>query len=418
MSNTPQNIATQAPAVTTTMASSDTAAVTSAQGLAVATATPTQAPAVATTMATSDTAAKAPAQAPAVTTAPSGPKAAFSAYEIEASIMSYSRKKKQVLQRIIESFPGAERLHIISSPVLAERININKTTAKKYISAFVKDALFQAERFHRGKLQGLSCRLNIDACRLAYGIISRSLQVDPEPTLNKLVPSAVDPTVAPAVATAEVSPLKEEEIDKNQSSCAREDDQRAAGVAGEPKIPWQLKQLLKLTDKDFREEYPYLVKNGFLAGSLRAAVDRLHKFGKSVEGVVVSLAHAEFALEHGPLKDKDGKIVDSPGGYIFNAIARKGYFRRPVGYRSPAEDYAEELRAGVELKRQIAVLEAERTKFLEEEEADRKVEAWYQAKPAKERDALLAGKIGPLKQWLKYRFEKAQELNHEELTSI
>ena len=88
-------------------------------------------------------------------------------------------------------------------------------------------------------------------------------------------------------------------------------------------------------------------------------MERLEQKGLPLSNIPHGLDHAEWELEHGLMQDKDGKIVSLPTNWVFQILAKQGYYPRPVGYVSPHEQA--ELDAIEECKR-LAVAQEERLK--------------------------------------------------------
>ncbi|MFA6605353.1 MAG: hypothetical protein WCS88_05220 [Patescibacteria group bacterium] len=105
------------------------------------------------------------------------------------------------------------------------------------------------------------------------------------------------------------------------------------GVAG---------KLAKLTDEQIASNWPALAAKGPLAIDLRCILKNLSALGTSAASLVEGLNHGDYELHalrkgHPPLRDKYGVIVDDPYAYVKCSLFSTGYYRRPQGYVSSAE---------------------------------------------------------------------------------
>ena len=91
--------------------------------------------------------------------------------------------------------------------------------------------------------------------------------------------------------------------------------------------------------------WPHLVRAGFGADQMEQIVDNLDQLGKPTDRIVAGLDHAEWELENGKMLDKAGQPVADPCSWVFTALARTGYYRRPKGYISPEEQAAKDAEA-------------------------------------------------------------------------
>lgn len=105
-------------------------------------------------------------------------------------------------------------------------------------------------------------------------------------------------------------------------------------------------QLESLTEEDVSFHWPNLAKAGFGTCQIRQILTRLFQVGIGTENLAQGLTYAEWELEHGTMRDKNGEPVTHPLNWVFSSLARTGYYRRPQGYVSPQEqaeiDAAEE----------------------------------------------------------------------------
>ena len=136
--------------------------------------------------------------------------------------------------------------------------------------------------------------------------------------------------------------------------------------------------------------WPNLARSGFGPDQLAQIAQALAELGKSADKIMQSLDHAEWELERGQMLDKDGQPVADPCSWVFTALARTGYYRRPKGYVSPEEQAAKDAEA--EAKAVAARQAAEQAQF----------EAWRDGlSPDELADALRGHPGGPKDAWLK-----------------
>lgn len=142
--------------------------------------------------------------------------------------------------------------------------------------------------------------------------------------------------------------------------------------------------------------WPQLVRLGFGPEQLEHIRASLAKVGKSVDRVIQGLDHIEYELANGLLVDKDGQPVLDPCSWTFRALAQNGYYRRPKGYVSPAEQAA--LDAEAEAR---AVCQARQR----QEQAA--FEAWKAGlSPDALRRAMIGHPGGPKDVWLRAQWKK------------
>ena len=137
--------------------------------------------------------------------------------------------------------------------------------------------------------------------------------------------------------------------------------------------------------------WPNLARTGFGREQLDQITAALAELGKLTDKIVQSLDHAEWELERGQMLDKDGQPVSDPCSWVFTALARTGYYRRPKGYVSPEEQAAKDAEA--EAKAVVVARQAaEQAQF----------EAWRDGlSPDELADALRGHPGGPKDAWLK-----------------
>ena len=105
-------------------------------------------------------------------------------------------------------------------------------------------------------------------------------------------------------------------------------------------------QLEALTEEDICFHWPTLARDGFGTMQIRQICQRLQKIALPASRVLQGLAHAEWEMAHGTRKDSKGNSIERPAHWVFETLAKQGYYPRPTGYVSPQEqverDAAEE----------------------------------------------------------------------------
>ena len=105
-------------------------------------------------------------------------------------------------------------------------------------------------------------------------------------------------------------------------------------------------RLEELTEEDISFHWPTLARGGFGTAQIRQICQRLHKIAIPTTRILQGLAHAEWEMSHGTRKDAKGNPIEKPANWVFETLARQGYYPRPAGYISPQEqaerDAAEE----------------------------------------------------------------------------
>ena len=148
---------------------------------------------------------------------------------------------------------------------------------------------------------------------------------------------------------------------------------------------------LSLSSSVLATTWPNLTRFGFGSAQVDQIVENLTALGKATDRVLQGLDHAEWELEQGKMCDKTGQPVADPCAWVFQSLARTGYYRRPAGYVSPeeqaAKDAEEEARAVVAAQRK-----AEQAQF----------EAWRDGlSPEALQNALKGHPGGPRDAWLR-----------------
>jgi hypothetical protein len=172
---------------------------------------------------------------------------------------------------------------------------------------------------------------------------------------------------------------KEKEEDKNLSSI----------------LESQKNMVLKeLVEDTFLSRWPYLSRHGFTAleamRSLEAYTQNHLDCSRFLEGI----DHAEWELENrGVLIDATGNTVLSIAGYVYRALSKTGYYRKPSGYVSLEERRAQEsMRVAQEKK-----VEQDEIAF----------SLWWDALSEAERERIDAYTLGPKNRWRKEQWRRA-----------
>ena len=118
------------------------------------------------------------------------------------------------------------------------------------------------------------------------------------------------------------------------------------------------RKLEDLSEEDIAFHWPVLNRDGFGTAQIRQICHRLHKAGLAVDNVLPSLTYAEWDMATGNRKDAQGNPIARPSHWVFQTLARQGYYPRPDGYVSPQEQ-AE--RDATEEQRRLA--EAQEARF-------------------------------------------------------
>ena len=164
-------------------------------------------------------------------------------------------------------------------------------------------------------------------------------------------------------------------------------------------------RLLALGEDLARLHWPNLYAVGFGVDQIRQVVESLRAVGKETGRLVESLDHADFELRErqGSLLDGQGQVVGKPAGYVFNALCRGGYYRRPEGYVSAAEQAERD-----------AAEEARKVEAARKEREDLEFKAWLGGLTPEERQAILQqGFAGPEEYKLKAAWRKSKAMQTE-----
>lgn len=182
---------------------------------------------------------------------------------------------------------------------------------------FTRDFLLRS-RASRGRLKGNRYALAKDPCPHI-------------PPCNFVMESAADSAAHRSSPPA--ASLLSEEIDRKNLSIFSQ--------STEPEH-----RLEELTEEDISFHWPTLARDGFGTAQIRQICQRLHKIGIPTTRILQGLTHAEWEMAHGTRKDSKGNPIEKPANWVFETLARQGYYPRPAGYISPQEqaerDAAEE----------------------------------------------------------------------------
>lgn len=97
------------------------------------------------------------------------------------------------------------------------------------------------------------------------------------------------------------------------------------------------RRLDELSEEDIAFHWPTLARDGFGTDQVRQICQRLRKIGLLPDKVLQGLAHAEWETARGGRTDAQGKPIARPAHWVFETLARQGYYPRPAGYVSPQE---------------------------------------------------------------------------------
>lgn len=148
---------------------------------------------------------------------------------------------------------------------------------------------------------------------------------------------------------------------------------------------------LSISQERIESTWPNLSAAGFGAHQIEQIIAALDELGKPVDKVVQSLDHAEWELDNGKMLDKAGRPVADPCSWVFRALARTGYYRRPAGYVSAEEQAAKD-----------AEVEARAVSAAHQKADQARFEAWRDSLSQEEMGNALQGHPGGNKEaWLK-----------------
>ena len=158
-------------------------------------------------------------------------------------------------------------------------------------------------------------------------------------------------------------------------------------------LPSKIDRIKTLSISQERMEFtwPNLSSAGFGIHQIEQIIAALDELGKPADKVVQSLDHAEWELDNGKMLDKAGRPVADPCSWVFRALARTGYYRRPAGYVSAEEQAAKDAEA-----------EAKGVSFALQKADQARFEAWRDSLSQEDMENALQGHPGGNKEaWLK-----------------
>lgn len=255
-----------------------------------------------------------------------------------------TENQRTVLQHLIETRP-----YIVRFAQLGQAVGLGEATTRTILRRLAALDFIKFARARDGQVQGVSIGFNATLCeQFAQG---QSLGHSQGQSLGQPVSKPV------------TRPLTSRKIDLETIYPSEE-------VTG---------KLANLTDEQIASQWPNLGAVGFGANELARILDSLTALGRPTGRLVEGLDHAdhELRMRQGSLLDAQGQTVASPAGYLYNSLARTGYYRRPAGYVSPAEQAEKD--ATEDAKR---VLEARKVR------EDAEFSAWVGGLTHEERDEI------------------------------
>lgn len=214
---------------------------------------------------------------------------------------------------------------------------------------FSRDFLLRS-RASRGRLKGNRYALAKDPCPHI-------------PPYNFVMESAADSAAHRSSPPA--ASLLSEEIDRKNLS-----------ISSQSTKPEH--RLEELTEEDISFHWPTLARDGFGTAQIRQICQRLHKIDIPTTRILQGLTHAEWEMAYGTRKDSKGNPIEKPAHWVFETLARQGYYPRPAGYVSPQEQAERD--AAEEKARFAAAHEARK---------EAEYEAWAAQLTAQERERIV-----------------------------
>lgn len=294
------------------------------------------------------------------------PKPSFDDYKNYLSTSKNNIKTEK--QRKVYNYLAQNPYILISYSILCNKLGIPYNTMRSILNKFNNLGLISKETY-RGKngQQGLVLTLNQNLLTDHYG----------RPDQQTL---STEKNVRPF----------------DESCCSKIDRSIYLSSLGESEgVEGNSEKLLSLTEDDITFYWPNLFQKGFGPYQIRQIVDRLKKVAKPTDKIIRSLDYAEFELENGLMQDKDGNSINDPVSYVFNSLAKTGYYRRPKGYISPEEQAEED-----------AKLEAERIRKAKQERENAEFLAWKESLSEQEYQEIIKDKKGPEDAWVKHYWRK------------
>jgi len=213
-------------------------------------------------------------------------------------------------QRAVLSHLLAARPYIIRYAQLGQAVGLGEATTRTILRRLAALDFIKFQRQRDGQIQGVSISFNASLCeQFTQG--------------HSLSQSLSQPVIKPLS-----KPLASKKIDLEEEIHLSKDE------PGE--------RLLRLSDETFAQHWPDVFAVGFGTDEIRRVVESRRAVGKSNSRLVEGLDHADFELRelrenHGVRLDHKGQPVRNLAKYIFNALCPNGYYSRPKGYVSPAE---------------------------------------------------------------------------------
>lgn len=167
------------------------------------------------------------------------------------------------------------------------------------------------------------------------------------------------PHIRPYPAVEFISPthdhLETEEAETAALSILEKKDRKNLSISSQ--LEDDKIRLEALTEEDIKFHWPKLAGLGFGTDQIRQIIKRLAQkdYDTPLSNILTGLNHAEWEMERGLMKDAEGVPIRLPLNWVFNILAKQGYYPRPSGYVSPQEQA--ELDAAEEQKRVIAAQE-------------------------------------------------------------
>lgn len=276
-------------------------------------------------------------------------------------VRGLTANKRRFLHYIIDHEPVGDD-YIINRQTVANSLQFTQISIKRYFEEFAKLGFFRKETYRHGVCQGVRLFLVPSRCR-QFKQVDPTYDPTPDPTKGN--EPTIDPTRDPTPDPTSLS-----KIDRREN--------------------------LSISQDRVNLTWPHLARFGFGSHQIEQITQALTELGKPTDKVVVSLDHAEWELENGKMVDKQGQPVTDPCSWVFRSLARTGYYRRPVGYVSSAEQAVRDAEAEARAVSQ-ARQKAEQTRF----------EAWRDGlSPDALRNALQGHPGGNRDAWLKTVWKK------------
>jgi len=272
--------------------------------------------------------------------------------------------QRAVLRYLIETRP-----YIIRFAQLGQAVGLGEATTRTILRRLADLKFIEFSRARDGQIQGVSISFKASLCE--------------QFTQGQSLSQSLDQPVTKPLTSKKRDLDLEEEIHPSEA------------VAG---------KLAKLTDEQIASNWPNFAALGFRAIDLKCILKNLSALGISAASLVEGLTHGDFELYahrkgQPVIRKANGEIVRDPYAYVLSSLRNKGYYARPKGYVSPAEQ--REMDAEEEARR---IVEARKKR----EEAEFQV--WLGRLAPVDRKAILdKGPPGPAEQTLKNAWRKLAE---------